>query len=93
MKAFNRIFAVVIFVIIAVFVSADVILLKENKESGRPYLVEVSRLVKVIKNGDTPETLQKRIMEEAEWKILPYAVKLFCDDKIEIRNGLAVVSE
>lgn len=55
MKAFNRIFAVVIFVIIAVFVSADVILLKENKESGRPYLVEVSRLVKVIKNGDTPD--------------------------------------
>ena len=46
-----------------------------------------------VKNGDTPETLQKRIMEEAEWKILPYAVKLFCDDKIEIRNGLAVVSE
>jgi len=46
-----------------------------------------------VKNGDTPETLQKRIMEEAEWKILPYAVKLFCDDKIEIRNGKAVVSE
>lgn len=46
-----------------------------------------------VKNGDTPETLQKRIMEEAEWKILPHAVKLFCDDKIEIRNGKAVVSE
>ena len=46
-----------------------------------------------VKNGDTPETLKKRIMEEAEWKILPYAVKLFCDDKIEIRNGKAVVSE
>ncbi|MBQ8728366.1 MAG: phosphoribosylglycinamide formyltransferase [Oscillospiraceae bacterium] len=46
-----------------------------------------------VKNGDTPETLQKRIMEEAEWKILPYAVKLFCDDKIEIRDGKAVVSE
>lgn len=46
-----------------------------------------------VKNGDTPETLQKRIMEEAEWKILPHAVKLFCDDKIEIRDGKAVVSE
>lgn len=46
-----------------------------------------------VKNGDTPETLQKRIMEEAEWKILPLAVKLFCDNKIEIRDGLAVVSE
>ncbi len=46
-----------------------------------------------VKNGDTPEILQKRIMEEAEWKILPLAVKLFCDNKIEIRDGLAVVSE
>ena len=29
-----------------------------------------------IKDGDTPETLQKRVMEEAEWKILPQAVEL-----------------
>ncbi|MBQ7834321.1 MAG: phosphoribosylglycinamide formyltransferase [Ruminiclostridium sp.] len=46
-----------------------------------------------VKNGDTPETLQKRIMEEAEWKILPKAVQLFCDDKITIENGKAVISE
>ncbi len=37
-----------------------------------------------IKNGDTPEALQKRVMEEAEWKILPEAVSLFCEDKIKI---------
>lgn len=37
-----------------------------------------------VKQGDTPEILQKRIMEEAEWKILPKAVQLFCDGKIEI---------
>lgn len=37
-----------------------------------------------VKENDTPETLQKRIMEEAEWKILPASVKLFCDDKIEV---------
>ena len=36
---------------------------------------------------DTPETLQKRIMEQVEWKILPKAVQLFCDDKILIENG------
>ncbi|MGN0613962.1 MAG: phosphoribosylglycinamide formyltransferase [Porcipelethomonas sp.] len=42
-----------------------------------------------IENGDTPETLQKRIMEQAEWKILPQAVSLFCQDKIEIVNGKA----
>ena len=37
-----------------------------------------------VEQGDTPETLQKRIMEQAEWKILPKAVRLFCDDKIEV---------
>ena len=36
---------------------------------------------------DTPETLQKRIMEQAEWKILPKAVKLLCDDKITVIDG------
>ncbi len=44
-----------------------------------------------VKEGDTPETLQKRIMEEAEWKILPEAVKLFCDDRIEIKNNKAYI--
>lgn len=46
-----------------------------------------------VKNGDTPETLQKRIMEEAEWKILPKAVQLFCDDKISVIDGKAVINE
>ena len=40
-----------------------------------------------VMNDDTPETLQKRIMEQAEWKILPKAVQLFCDDKILVENG------
>ena len=40
-----------------------------------------------VKQDDTPETLQKRIMEEAEWKILPMAVQLFCDDKITVENN------
>ncbi len=46
-----------------------------------------------VKNGDTPETLQKRIMEEAEWKILPKAVQLFCDDKITVSDGKAIINE
>ena len=46
-----------------------------------------------VRNGDTPETLQKRIMEEAEWKILPKAVQLFCDNKITVVDGKAVVNE
>ena len=40
-----------------------------------------------VMNDDTPETLQKRIMEQAEWKILPKAVQLFCDNKIVVKNG------
>ncbi len=36
--------------------------------------------------GDTPEILQKRVMEQAEWHILPRAVALFCEDKIQV-NG------
>ena len=46
-----------------------------------------------IRNNDTPETLQKRIMEQAEWKILPRAVSFFCEDKIEIKNGKAYIKE
>ena len=46
-----------------------------------------------VKNDDTPETLQRRIMENAEWKILPKAVSLFCEDRIEIKDGKAYVSE
>ena len=40
-----------------------------------------------VKEGDTPETLQRRIMEEAEWRILPEAVRLFCEDRITVENN------
>ena len=46
-----------------------------------------------VQNGDTPEILQKRVMEQAEWEILPKAVSLFCDGKIKIQAGKAVVIE
>lgn len=36
-----------------------------------------------VMEGDTPEALQKRIMEQAEWKLLPMAIELFCSDKLE----------
>ena len=39
-----------------------------------------------VKQDDTPETLQRRIMEKAEWKILPEAVRLFCDGKITVEG-------
>ncbi len=46
-----------------------------------------------VAEDDTPESLQKRIMENAEWKILPKAVKLFCDDKITVENGKTKIAE
>lgn len=39
-----------------------------------------------VHDDDTPETLQKRVMQEAEWEILPQAVSLFCEDKLEVRD-------
>ncbi|MGN0553752.1 MAG: phosphoribosylglycinamide formyltransferase [Oscillospiraceae bacterium] len=46
-----------------------------------------------VKNDDTPEVLQRRIMENVEWKLLPKAVSLFCQDKITIKDGKAYVNE
>ncbi|MEG1180257.1 MAG: formyltransferase family protein, partial [Oscillospiraceae bacterium] len=37
-----------------------------------------------VQNKDTPEILQKRVMEQAEWEILPKAVSLFCDGRIKV---------
>lgn len=44
-----------------------------------------------VKYGDTPEILQKRVMEQAEWDILPTAISLFCNDKIFIENNIAYI--
>ena len=45
-----------------------------------------------VENDDTPEILQRRIMENVEWKLLPKAVSLFCQDKITIKDGKAYVN-
>ncbi len=44
-----------------------------------------------IQNGDTPEILQKRVMEQAEWKILPKAVSLFCEDRILVKDSITEI--
>lgn len=46
-----------------------------------------------VRRDDTPEILQKRIMENVEWKLLPKAVSLFCQDKIEITDGKAYIKD
>jgi phosphoribosylglycinamide formyltransferase-1 len=46
-----------------------------------------------VKKGDTPELLQLRIMKEAEWLILPEAIRLISENKIEIKNNLVEIKE
>ena len=46
-----------------------------------------------IKADDTPETLQKRVMTEAEWKILPEAVSLFCEGRLTVENNIVHIGE
>lgn len=46
-----------------------------------------------ISNDDTAETLQRKVMEQAEWKILPKAVSLFCSDKISVQGGRTIIKD
>lgn len=46
-----------------------------------------------VREGDTPEVLQKRVMEEAEWQILPQAVSLFCQDRLTVTGRIAHIKE
>ena len=55
---------------------------------GGPIILQ--KAVEVL-DGDTPEVLQKRVMEQAEWKILPKAVALFCEDKIKVTDNKTVI--
>ena len=45
----------------------------------------LQKAVDVLPN-DTPETLQRRIMEQCEWKLLPQAVSLFCQDRLRVEG-------
>ena len=57
---------------------------------GGPIIAQKS--VAVLEN-DTPESLQKRIMEEAEWKLLPEAVSLFCQDRLTVCGRTVKIKE
>ena len=52
----------------------------------------LQKAVKVHEN-DTPEILQKRVMEEAEWNILPEAIDLIGAGKVKVIDGIAHVEE
>ena len=46
-----------------------------------------------VLDSDTPEILQRRIMEEAEWKLLPHAVRLFANGDAEVIDGKVIIKE
>ena len=46
-----------------------------------------------VQAGDTPEILQRRIMEEAEWKLLPEAVSLFCQGRLCVEGRNVIIKE
>ena len=46
-----------------------------------------------VQEGDTPEVLQRRIMEEAEWKLLPQAVCLFCQGRLSVSGRNVTIKE
>ena len=68
---------------------ATVHFVNENDDEG-PILLQKSA---EVLPDDTPEVLQKRIMEECEWKILPKAIRLIADGKVTIDNNIAYVRE
>ena len=51
----------------------------------------LQRSVPVLE-GDTPASLQQRIMEEAEWKLLPEAMKLFCEGRLQVDGRIVHIT-
>ena len=47
----------------------------------------------MVEPDDTPGSLQQRVMEQAEWKILPQAVDLIANGKVAVRDGKAIILE
>lgn len=56
---------------------------------GGPIILQ--KAVEVLP-GDTPERLQKRIMEQAEWVLLPRAVSLFCQNRLRVEGRTVVIA-
>lgn len=62
-------------------VSGATVHLVTEEPDGGPIVLQKAV---AVQEGDTPEILQKRIMQEAEWVILPQAVSLFCEDRLKV---------
>lgn len=54
--------------------------------------VIIQRAIEVREN-DTPSSLQKRIMEEVEWKILPEAISLYCEGRLSVDGRIVNIKD
>ena len=45
----------------------------------------------MVEQGDTPELLQRRVMEQAEWKILTKAIDLIANGKVRVEDGKVLI--
>ncbi len=45
-----------------------------------------------VQQGDTPKSLQQRVMEEAEWKILPQAIDLITQGRVTVVDGKTIIA-
>lgn len=62
-----------------------------NEEpDGGPIVLQ--KAVEILE-GDTPEVLQRRVMEQAEWRILPQAVSLFCEGRLSVEGRLVHIKQ
>jgi phosphoribosylglycinamide formyltransferase-1 len=44
-----------------------------------------------VRNDDTPQSLQRRIMEQAEWKIMPLAIDLIANNRVKVADGKVII--
>ncbi len=68
-------------------VGATVHFVDEGTDTG-PIILQKSV---EVEQGDTPEVLQRRVMEQAEWKILPRAIDLIANGRVKVEDGKAVI--
>ena len=68
---------------------ATVHIVSEECDAGP---IVLQKAVEVL-DDDTPETLQRRIMEQAEWVILPQAVRLFCDGRLKVEGRKVTIQK
>ena len=70
-------------------VGATVHFVDEGTDTG-PILLQ--KAVEV-EQGDTPKELQRRVMEQAEWKILPRAIDLIANGKVTVKDKKAIIAQ